>query len=251
MARSSWMTSSRFTTPPSPTPPSPSCSSLTALPLAEWFTCSHLVLGSEDSQTNRVWILTGWPGRQTYRIWREWCLGEGQVGWADLTRFWEPRGLSVEKVLFELLGALASITAPLKTVWVSCWASLPLSWTPRQAISLRTEKDKASPRNQQRIDACSLTLPYKISYFLLQLLKLEIHWLEQLLLTHFSSSYDINNTYYIRMWREREGKKGEVPTMGWWKLNKCCMNELMLLSENLVELFNNQDRHVWTPRCII
>ena len=64
------------------------CSSLTALLLAEWLTCSHLVLHSADSQTNRVWILTGWPGRQTYRIWREWCLGEGQVGWADLIWLW-------------------------------------------------------------------------------------------------------------------------------------------------------------------
>ena len=114
------------------------CSSLTALLLAEWLTCSHLVLHSADSQTNRVWILTGWPGRQTYRIWREWCLGEGQVGWADLTRLGEPRGPSVEKVLFELLRALASITASLNTVWVSCWASLPLLWTPRQAIFHRT-----------------------------------------------------------------------------------------------------------------
>lgn len=42
---------------------------------------------------------------------------------------------------------------------------------------------------------------YKISYFLLQLLKLRVHSHEQLLLlTHFSSSCDIHNTYFIYLY---------------------------------------------------
>ena len=60
----------------------PHCSPLTVLLLADGLTCSHLVLGSEDSKTNSVWFLTGWPCRQTCSTWREWCLGGGR--WAEL-----------------------------------------------------------------------------------------------------------------------------------------------------------------------
>lgn len=96
------------------------------------------------------------------------------------------------------LWAFVSGLVPWQTVlsglplWVFPWSQRPFPPKLR-----KTKHCHATSKELMPVPWPSL---YKISYFLLQLLKLAVHWHEWLLLTHFSSSCDIHNTYFIYLY---------------------------------------------------
>lgn len=104
------------------------CSSLTALPSLSDLRAPTLCWAQRDS--DKQGLDPHWLARQTDIQDMERVMpgrGAGGLSWIWLD-FGSQEDFLVEKVLLSAR-VLASITAPLKTVWVSCWASLPLLWT--------------------------------------------------------------------------------------------------------------------------